>query len=620
MNKERPSINLFFILIPAIISSILTSNSYITVIPSCLLIIFSYFNNFHFPRNSFNSTLSCLMIFGVSILLHVFVITDLPTGNGPHIMAASMIVLMVYLWYYQNPKITTPLIVLLCLLVMIFTGNNINESNSKYPIIVSLSIPMFVIYLFFINGFLKTKKIFLLIISIFTISISSLLLNKLLFFADDKINLFLQDMIQNIDYSDKQGFSNELEIKNQVNLKLSKKPVILFKGKKVQYLRAEILVHYSRKSWSSVQKSFGEAKTLDFDNKKLMTYNQETLNEVISKKNNLSIGTINFLDSTKTPALPINTYLFSNGIYKVKPYNILGSSNNINYLEIYTLNNRELNNEIYNDEFEIDKLIKNSLINLSHKITENDKDDLSKAQSILNYLQNYNYSLKVDFAQDKEPIIDFIFNKKSGFCLHFASAMTLMLRSINVPAHIVSGYIVNEYSSNLDSYVIRERDAHAWVEVFDRKSKVWKTFDPTPSGQMKEYMNSRESIFEQVYLYSKVFIIKIKSFFSIFSLVNIQKVGTSPYSLFILILGTFFIVFRNYKFKPKTNDINKETKYFLNKILKILKKYNVEFKDNMTYNELIELLTINNEIPINTKETLINDINEFQLRRYKKIN
>ncbi|MFN8578941.1 MAG: transglutaminase-like domain-containing protein [Candidatus Sericytochromatia bacterium] len=612
ISNERPPINLFLIVIPTIMSSILTSNSYITVIPCLLLIIYSYYNNFSFPRNSFNSTISCLMIFGVSILLHVFIITDLPTGNGPHVMAASMIVLMVYLWYYQNPKITTNLIVLLCILVMIFTGNNINNESSKYPLVVHIFMLMMIVYLFPKNSKLRI----LLIASSILISISSFFLNKLLFFADDKITSLLQDIIQNSEYTEKQGFSNELDIKNQVNLKISKKPIILYKGKKVSYLRGDVLVNYSRKSWSSLQKSFGDPKLINFENKDFMTYDSKSLKRVFTLKNNLILNSIDYLESTKNISLPINTYMFSKGNYKVKPYNILYSNSNINHIDFYTLNERNLSSGFQNDEVEIDRDLKNTLFNLSNKITEKDNDNLSKAQSILNYFQNYKYSLEVNFDKDKEPIVDFIFNKKSGFCLHFASAMALMLRSIDVPTHIVSGYIVNEYNSSFDAYIIRERDAHAWVEVFDDKSKSWKTFDPTPSAQMSYYMNTQASIFEQIYLYFKIIFIKFKNIFNFFSMENLQKIGSSPYSLIILILGTIFIVFRNYKIKNIKNDISKETKTFLDNLDKVLKPYKIEFSPYITYNELSELINNNENIPIKIKEQTIKSLKDFQIKRY----
>jgi len=76
------------------------------------------------------------------------------------------------------------------------------------------------------------------------------------------------------------------------------------------------------------------------------------------------------------------------------------------------------------------------------------------------------------------PVKDFLFNSKKGFCEHYATAMVLMLRSIGIPSRIVTGFAggdLNEYGGYL---IIRQSHAHSWVEaVIDG---FWLTFDPTP--------------------------------------------------------------------------------------------------------------------------------------------
>ena len=601
MNTERPSLSLLLLFIPAIISSVISGGNYITAIPSLILVIYSYFNKFNFPRNSFNSTLACLMIVGVSLLIHSFVITDLPTGNGPHIMAASMIVLNVYLWYYGNPKLTTGIISLLCLLIMIFTGNNMNDEHNTYYLIIYLFIPCGLTYLFSLNNYISKKNIIVLLISIITIIFSSNLLNKLLFFADDKLNLFLQKMISSDETSNSQNFSDPVILQNEANLKLSKKPVILLKAKNIQYLRAEILENYSRKSWNTIQKSSKEPFKFNYQNKALMSYNKLSNNHELL--NNSQLGKIEFIEKTKNISLPINTIAYHQGDYKVKPYNTLVSQNYIDSLDFYTVNRRDFYYKPESNETDIEKTISDSIRALSVNLSSKNNDNLSKAQSIQNYFSNYKYSLDISFAQDKDPVIDFIFNNKSGFCLHFASAMTLMLRSINIPAHIVTGYTVTEYSDFFKAYIIRERDAHAWVEVFDNKTGLWKTFDPTPSNQMEQYMKDDPEITDNLSLYLKSLWLNIKGYFSIFSLENITNFGRSPYTIFILFIATIYIVFRNYTFNKKEL-LNKETQKFLNSLDKKIKLYKIDFKDNMTYSELIENIIQNQSINHLEKENM----------------
>ncbi len=73
----------------------------------------------------------------------------------------------------------------------------------------------------------------------------------------------------------------------------------------------------------------------------------------------------------------------------------------------------------------------------------------------------------------------FLDTNKRGHCEYFASAMASMCRSVGIDARIVAGYLANEYDASRDLYVVRESDAHAWVEV-DTGVDGWQIFDATP--------------------------------------------------------------------------------------------------------------------------------------------
>ena len=77
-----------------------------------------------------------------------------------------------------------------------------------------------------------------------------------------------------------------------------------------------------------------------------------------------------------------------------------------------------------------------------------------------------------------DPVDYFLFDTRSGYCEMFATAAALMLRSKGIPTRLVTGYSPGEYSSTLDQTIVRERDAHAWVEVFF-PGHGWVPFDPT---------------------------------------------------------------------------------------------------------------------------------------------
>jgi transglutaminase-like putative cysteine protease len=94
-------------------------------------------------------------------------------------------------------------------------------------------------------------------------------------------------------------------------------------------------------------------------------------------------------------------------------------------------------------------------------------------------LENYRYSLEIETGRSTRPLEDFLFTRKTGYCEHYATAMVVMLRSIGIPARLVTGFLATEWNGFGQYYTVRQRDAHAWVEVYFPKSG-WITFDPTP--------------------------------------------------------------------------------------------------------------------------------------------
>ncbi|MGB3726691.1 MAG: DUF3488 and transglutaminase-like domain-containing protein [Glaciecola sp.] len=99
-----------------------------------------------------------------------------------------------------------------------------------------------------------------------------------------------------------------------------------------------------------------------------------------------------------------------------------------------------------------------------------------------------------------DPIDQFLFKNKQGFCSHYASALTYMLRVANIPARMVAGY-QGGTEENERILSIRQFDAHAWVEAYDKK-RGWVRFDPTalvaPNRAMSGLMsalNQQESDF-----------------------------------------------------------------------------------------------------------------------------
>jgi transglutaminase-like putative cysteine protease len=119
---------------------------------------------------------------------------------------------------------------------------------------------------------------------------------------------------------------------------------------------------------------------------------------------------------------------------------------------------------------------------LAHKVAGELPNAYDKAEAIESYLRSvYRYSSNVRATPaGRDPVDYFLFDLKEDFCEYFASSMVVMLRELGVPARIVEGFTTGTYDSGLDRYVVKEIDAHAWVEVYFPQYG-WIEFEPTPS-------------------------------------------------------------------------------------------------------------------------------------------
>lgn len=119
---------------------------------------------------------------------------------------------------------------------------------------------------------------------------------------------------------------------------------------------------------------------------------------------------------------------------------------------------------------------------LASDITVGSKNDFDKAANIERYLKTrYAYTLDLSGSPGDDPLAYFLFVRRAGHCEYFAAAMTVMLRAIGIPARYVAGFLPGEYNDVGGDYIVREGDAHTWVEVYF-PGYDWIPFDPTPQG------------------------------------------------------------------------------------------------------------------------------------------
>src|SRR5712692_3381934 len=118
---------------------------------------------------------------------------------------------------------------------------------------------------------------------------------------------------------------------------------------------------------------------------------------------------------------------------------------------------------------------------LAHRVSQQATTPFGRTLAIQQHLlKNYRYSLETDTATLSHPLEEFLFTRKTGYCEHYATAMVVMLRTVGIPARLVTGFLPGVWNDFGNYYSIRQQDAHAWVEVYFPRSG-WVTFDPTPS-------------------------------------------------------------------------------------------------------------------------------------------
>jgi transglutaminase-like putative cysteine protease len=106
----------------------------------------------------------------------------------------------------------------------------------------------------------------------------------------------------------------------------------------------------------------------------------------------------------------------------------------------------------------------------------------------------FHYTLVMEVRDSSlDPVADFLINRKEGHCEYFASALALMLRSLDIPSRLVNGFKGGDWNNLAGVLNVREKHAHSWVEVLlaDQPDALgdppmWMTLDPTPGLERTE--------------------------------------------------------------------------------------------------------------------------------------
>lgn len=174
----------------------------------------------------------------------------------------------------------------------------------------------------------------------------------------------------------------------------------------------------------------------------------------------------------------INGFYLSNDLQLLNQYNI----NQLTQYRVTSMTEFSLT-QVSKEELKQAQLVSGTANpktrSLGQKWRQDINNDMHIVLTALDYFKNkpFYYTKKPDIMLDN-PSDQFLFDKKRGFCEHYASSFVLLMRAANIPARVVTGYQGIEKNDVGNYFIVRQSNAHAWAEVW-LKDKGWLRVDPT---------------------------------------------------------------------------------------------------------------------------------------------
>ena len=285
------------------------------------------------------------------------------------------------------------------------------------------------------------------------------------------------------------GFSDRVTLNDIGSLKLSRKHVMDLKLESgvmhSNYLKGRVMDHYEKGVWSSTlfslsykerradnryifrTKPDGRISRFRVDLEALQGNTLFFFDDLVALQGNLSPlkldGDLDHLSVFRAVPLAISYTMF----VADEPFHFKGRRRKRPYLQLPG-----------DDEY---------LARINREIFEGseEKPVPVRARKMVQYFHSeFDYTLDIQNRGASDPLKDFLLRSKKGHCELFASSMVLLLRSQQIPARLVTGFLIPEIHSSGDFYYITESDAHAWVEYYDEGA--WHTIDPTPAATFVE--------------------------------------------------------------------------------------------------------------------------------------
>jgi transglutaminase-like putative cysteine protease len=137
--------------------------------------------------------------------------------------------------------------------------------------------------------------------------------------------------------------------------------------------------------------------------------------------------------------------------------------------------------EIFHTYTQLPSTLPQRVASLARQLTVDYDNVFDKAKAIERYLNTLTYNLDISAPPEGRDGVDyFLFDLKQGYCDYYASAMTVMLRTLGIPARYVRGYATGQYDANAENWQVLQLNYHSWVEVY-HGDLGWIRYEPTPA-------------------------------------------------------------------------------------------------------------------------------------------
>ncbi|NPA51898.1 MAG: DUF3488 domain-containing transglutaminase family protein [Aquificae bacterium] len=279
------------------------------------------------------------------------------------------------------------------------------------------------------------------------------------------------------------GFSDSVKLGEVSEIQEDSSVIMRVKMEKINnnllYWRGIALSFFDGKEWKNIQTY--EKEGIVHGTK----INQEVILEPYGNRYLFALDKPVLIENKEIRALDDFTFYLPKKIkkrIKYKAVSILSESIQVDNIQ----------RELY---LQVPENIKKELQNLAKTLKK--ETPIKTVYAVLNFLsQNYQYSLE-NLPKSQNPILDFLFKTKKGNCEYFASTASILLRLNNIPTRLIAGYKGGHYNEIGKYYIIPQKNAHVWIEVYIKKH--WIRFDPTPAP-IEFFISKKDSIKDKIQL------------------------------------------------------------------------------------------------------------------------